>query len=327
MVPPLAPMAGPSSMRDAASACAARALDRGGEQRGLLARSRSHSAGRTSSAADTAAMAGSGRRVPRGRAPSPHHPSPRWPATAGRRKARRASSFLPTWQWRAGPWRWMARSARRRPSKVQRRPDPRGSGGAPSSVAGVLQLARWSSPAMCVARAVTMEGCSPHTRRGDVARQSCGPHHFRSAAFFLTQEAKLLPHRDPHALVLLGFIHGASLLLLGPQVLAFFKKKILQRRKRPCLIPSMHLNPSAKERVCCPVGDLNKRNKTRNKAYEISSLPTAALIGGPSPNATESFAQELVEMSVSDLKFKRLPALELFSVTFKEGVEHEALLD
>ncbi|KAG2596721.1 hypothetical protein PVAP13_5KG202007 [Panicum virgatum] len=58
------------------------------------------------------------------------------------------------------------------------------------------------------------------------------------------------------------------------------------------------------ERVCCPVGDLNKRNKTRNKAYEISSLPTAALIGGPSPNATESFAQELVEMSVSDLKFK-----------------------
>jgi len=66
----------------------------------------------------------------------------------------------------------------------------------------------------------------------------------------------------------------------------------------------MHLNPSAKERVCCPVGDLNKRNKTRNKAYEISSLPTAALIGGPSPNATESFAQELVEMSVSDLKLK-----------------------
>jgi len=89
----------------------------------------------------------------------------------------------------------------------------------------------------------------------------------------------------------------------------------------------MHLNPSAKERVCCPVGDLNKRNKTRNKAYEISSLPIAALIGGPSPNATESFAQELVEMSVSDLKLKRLPALELFSVTFKEGVEHEALLD
>jgi len=66
----------------------------------------------------------------------------------------------------------------------------------------------------------------------------------------------------------------------------------------------MHLNPSAKERVCCPVGDLNKRNKTRNKAYEISSLPIAALIGGPSPNATESFAQELVEMSVSDLKLK-----------------------
>ena len=138
--------------------------------------------------------------------PSPHHPSPRWPATAGRRKARRASSFLPTRQWRAGPWRWTARSARRRPSKVRRRPDPRGSGGAPSSVAGVLQLARWSSPAMCVARAVTMEGCSPHTRRGDAARQSCGPHHFRSAAFFLTQEAKLLPHRDPHALVLLGSI-------------------------------------------------------------------------------------------------------------------------
>ncbi|KAG2596722.1 hypothetical protein PVAP13_5KG202007 [Panicum virgatum] len=82
------------------------------------------------------------------------------------------------------------------------------------------------------------------------------------------------------------------------------QKKNLQRRKRACLIPSMHLNPSAKERVCCPVGDLNKRNKTRNKAYEISSLPTAALIGGPSPNATESFAQELVEMSVSDLKFK-----------------------
>jgi len=41
----------------------------------------------------------------------------------------------------------------------------------------------------------------------------------------------------------------------------------------------------------------------------------------------ESFAQELVEMFVSDLKLKRLLVLELLSVTFKEGVEHETLLD
>ncbi|KAG2553843.1 hypothetical protein PVAP13_9KG624500 [Panicum virgatum] len=41
----------------------------------------------------------------------------------------------------------------------------------------------------------------------------------------------------------------------------------------------------------------------------------------------ESFAQELVEMFVSDLKLKRLLVLELLSVTFKEGVEHQTVLD
>ncbi|OEL37279.1 hypothetical protein BAE44_0001702 [Dichanthelium oligosanthes] len=41
----------------------------------------------------------------------------------------------------------------------------------------------------------------------------------------------------------------------------------------------------------------------------------------------EGLAQELVEMFVSDLKLKRLLVLELLSITFKEGVEHQASLD
>ncbi|CAN6301795.1 unnamed protein product [Urochloa humidicola] len=41
----------------------------------------------------------------------------------------------------------------------------------------------------------------------------------------------------------------------------------------------------------------------------------------------ESLAQELVEMFVSDLKLKRLLVLELISITFKEGTEHQASLD
>ncbi|RCV45927.1 hypothetical protein SETIT_9G492200v2 [Setaria italica] len=41
----------------------------------------------------------------------------------------------------------------------------------------------------------------------------------------------------------------------------------------------------------------------------------------------ESLAQELVEMFVSDLKLKRLLVLELLSISFKEGAEHQTSLD
>ncbi|KAF8673739.1 hypothetical protein HU200_048491 [Digitaria exilis] len=41
----------------------------------------------------------------------------------------------------------------------------------------------------------------------------------------------------------------------------------------------------------------------------------------------ESLAQELVEIFVSDLKLKRLLVLELVSITFKEGAEHQTSLD
>ncbi|XP_062216411.1 uncharacterized protein LOC133916657 [Phragmites australis] len=41
----------------------------------------------------------------------------------------------------------------------------------------------------------------------------------------------------------------------------------------------------------------------------------------------ESLAQELVEMFVSELKLKRLLILELVSIIFKEGVEHQTSLD
>ncbi|CAN6290236.1 unnamed protein product [Urochloa humidicola] len=41
----------------------------------------------------------------------------------------------------------------------------------------------------------------------------------------------------------------------------------------------------------------------------------------------ENLAQELVEMFVSDLKLKRLLVLELISITFKEGTEHQTSLD
>uniref|UniRef100_A0A0E0CX49 Uncharacterized protein n=1 Tax=Oryza meridionalis TaxID=40149 RepID=A0A0E0CX49_9ORYZ len=41
----------------------------------------------------------------------------------------------------------------------------------------------------------------------------------------------------------------------------------------------------------------------------------------------ENLAQELVEMFISELQLKRLLVLELLSVTFKEGVQHDASLE
>jgi hypothetical protein len=42
---------------------------------------------------------------------------------------------------------------------------------------------------------------------------------------------------------------------------------------------------------------------------------------------TENLAQELVDMFISELQLKRLLVLELLSVTFKEGVQHDASLE